>query len=446
MSIIFYAWGEPSFVFVLIVSIFINWIMGILISKFDKNQRARKTVLILDIVFNVGVLCVFKYTNFIVDTINYLIGRELIKVQTIALPIGISFFTFQIISYIVDLYRREVEVQKNILNLGLYIAFFPQLVAGPIVRYNSIADQIKNRKHTVDKFTDGVNRFLQGLIKKIVIANNMATIADKVFELTRGGSDVIKVPSMLAWVGVIAYTLQLYYDFSSYSDMAIGLGKMFGFVFEENFNYPFISKSAREFMSRWHISLQTWFTQYVYIPLGGSRVKNQDVFVRNMFIVWLLTGIWHGAAWTFIIWGMYYFIIIIIERLVMFDRWKCNWFKHIYTLLIVAISMVIFRAEDMWQLTEMLKNMFAVNGNGIFSSTAIMIVKEYGIVFAAGIICALPVKDFIQNLMKKKEVKVPKPARVIGGLCYVVGICALVFFCIIVLAKGGYNPFIYFNF
>lgn len=261
MSLVFYAWGEPVFVFILIGSICVNWIFGILIGIFDKNKPARKLALILDCIFNIGVLCIFKYTNFIIDSINSAIGKEdFITVPRIALPIGISFFTFQIISYIVDVYRRDVEVQKNILSLGLYIAFFPQLVAGPIVRYNSIAGQIKNRTHTLDKFSDGVNRFLRGLIKKILIANNLAIIADKVFELSGAGSDAVKVPVLLAWLGAISYTLQLYYDFSSYSDMAIGLGKMFGFTFEENFNYPFIAKSAREFMARWHISLQTWFT------------------------------------------------------------------------------------------------------------------------------------------------------------------------------------------
>lgn len=444
MSLVFYAWGEPVFVFILIGSICVNWIFGILIGIFDKNKPARKLALILDCIFNIGVLCIFKYTNFIIDSINSVIGKEdFITVPRIALPIGISFFTFQIISYIVDVYRRDVEVQKNILSLGLYIAFFPQLVAGPIVRYNSIAGQIKNRTHTLDKFSDGVNRFLRGLIKKILIANNLAIIADKVFELSGAGSDAVKVPVLLAWLGAISYTLQLYYDFSSHSDMAIGLGKMFGFTFEENFNYPFIAKSAREFMARWHISLQTWFTEYVYFPLGGSRVKNQDIAIRNMFIVWLLTGIWHGAAWTFIWWGMYFFVLIALEKLIMFEKWKgFNVAKHIYTLIAVTIAMVIFRAESMYQFFEMVKNMLFMNNNGIYSDMAVMFLKEYGIIFIAAIICAVPVK----KILEKKKLNAPKALQHVSGIGYVAAICFLTFFCIVILAKGGYNPFIYFNF
>lgn len=451
VSLLFYAWGEPAFVFILIGSILVNWICGLLIDAFDKKKRARKTVLVLNIIFNIGILAVFKYTNFIVDSINSAIGKDLIKVPVIALPIGISFFTFQIISYIVDLYRRQVKVQKNPFYLGLYIAFFPQLVAGPIVRYNSIADQIKNRKLTIDKFSDGTNRFVVGLVKKILIANNMAIIADNVFSMVRADRPDVKVQVMLAWVGAIAYTFQLYYDFSSYSDMAIGLGKMFGFEFEENFNYPFISKSAREFMGRWHISLQTWFTQYVYIPLGGSRMKNQDYVVRNMFIVWLLTGIWHGAAWTFIWWGIYFFILITLERILMFDRWKhMDAFKHIYTIVAVIIAMVLFRSEDMTQFVNMLSCMFGVSEYGFYSATAVMILKEYRLVFIAAVICALPVKDILKHIVKriskKEEIRVPVFLKGTGSVIYVTGLLALTFLCITILAKGGYNPFIYFNF
>ncbi len=451
VSLLFYAWGEPAFIFILVGSIIVNWICGLLIAAFDSKKKARKAVLVVNIIFNVGILAVFKYTNFIVDSINSGIGKSIIKVPDIALPIGISFFTFQIISYIVDLYRRQVKVQKNPFYLGLYIAFFPQLIAGPIVRYNSIADQIKNRKLTFNKFSDGVNRFVVGLVKKILIANNMAIIADNVFAMVKADRPDVKVQIMLAWIGAIAYTFQLYYDFSSYSDMAIGLGKMFGFEFEENFNYPFISKSAREFMGRWHISLQTWFTQYVYIPLGGSRMKNQDYVVRNMFIVWLLTGIWHGAAWTFIWWGIYFFVLITLERILMFDRWKhMDVFKHIYTIVAVIIAMVLFRSEDMSQFVNMLSYMFGTAENGFYSATAVMLLKEYAFIFIAAIVCALPVKDIFSKILvtltKREEVKVPALIKGAGGLVYIAGLMALAFFCVTILAKGGYNPFIYFNF
>lgn len=443
-SIFFYAWGEPVFVFVLILSIIINWIAGLLIDKYDDNQYKRKVVLVVDIILNVLLFAVFKYTNFIVDNINIVLGDFYqIKVPQIALPIGISFFTFQIISYIIDLYRREVVVQKNLLDLALYVAFFPQLVAGPIVRYNSIADQIKNRKHTFDKFTEGVNRFCQGLIKKIVLANNLAIVADQIFNLSLGGTKVVRVPIMLAWLAAIAYTLQIYYDFSSYSDMAIGLGKIFGFEFEENFNYPMIAKSAREFMARWHISLQTWFTQYVYIPLGGSRVENKDKAIRNMFIVWLLTGVWHGAAWNYIFWGMFFFIFITIEKLIMFEKWRdVDWLKRIYVFFMINTSMVIFRSESMYQLSEMLKNMYGLNGSGFYSSTAVMMFKEYFIIFVVSIICSIPLKQ----IFAKKFDRIPGVVKGIGGVFYVTGMSFLMFFCITVLAKGGYNPFIYFNF
>ena len=442
-SLFFYAWGEPVFVFVMIASILINWILGIAIEKSDGNVGRKMLWMVLDCVINLGLLGVFKYTGFVVDTINSVVGDTVFENPQISLPIGISFFTFQALSYVVDVYRGDVKAQKNPFYIGLYIAFFPQLVAGPIVRYHSIAEQIENRRENWTDFSEGCCRFVVGLAKKILIANNMAVLADTIFGLVKGGTQVVLVPAMLAWVGVIAYTFQLYFDFSSYSDMASGLGNMFGFQFEENFNYPFISKSVKEFMGRWHISLQTWFSEYVYRPLGGSRTKNQDVMIRNLFIVWLLTGIWHGAAWTFIWWGMYFFVLIVFERLIKFDKWNGPaWFKHCYTIFAVIIAMVIFRAEDMHQFAEMVKNMFALNGNGFYSSTAVRILLEYGAVFIAAILCSLPLKQYTQNWVAKRG----RAAKIVGGVGYIVGMAALMLLCIIVLAKGGYNPFIYFNF
>lgn len=446
VSLLFYAWGEPVFVFLMIGSIFANWIFGLLVHKFDKNIKAKKVVLFISCAANIGFLGVFKYTNFIVDTLYDAIGwKRLLDVPTIALPIGISFFTFQAMSYVIDVYRKDAEVQKNPFYLGLYVSFFPQLVAGPIVRYSTIAEQIKNRKTTFDMFSDGCCRFAIGLVKKIIISNNMAIIADKVFELGTAGSDVIKVPLMLAWVGAVAYTFQLYYDFSSYSDMAIGLGKMFGFKYEENFNYPFISKSIREFMSRWHISLGTWFNQYVYRPLGGSRVVNKDKMVRNLFVVWLLTGVWHGAAWTYIWWGLYFFILILIEKVIMLEKWQGHRLgRRVYTLVAVVIAMVIFRSEDMHHCSKMLLNMVGMNGNGIYSDMAVMFVKEYWMIFAAAVACMLPLKKYFLRWLGER--KLNTGVKVMGSFVYIVGLCALLFFCVVVLAKGGYNPFIYFNF
>lgn len=446
VSLVFYAWGEPVFVFVMIGSILMNWLFGMLLGKVENDSKKRKIILIVACCANLGLLGIFKYTNFIVDIIYSISGIEvLLKVPQIALPIGISFFTFQAMSYVIDVYRHDAKVQKNPFYLGLYVAFFPQLVAGPIVRYNSIEEQIQNRKTTFPMFSDGCCRFAVGLVKKILISNNMAVIADQIFSLATAGSDVKVVPMMLAWLGAIAYTFQLYYDFSSYSDMAIGLGKMFGFTFEENFNYPFISKSVREFMARWHISLGTWFNQYVYRPLGGSRVENQDIMVRNLFIVWLLTGVWHGAAWTFIWWGLYFFVLILIEKVLMFEKWEGHAvLKHIYTLVAVVFAMVIFRSNDMRHFSQMALNMLALNGNGFFSETAVMILKEYWTVFAAGIICLMPVKDYFKKWLGDRQI--PAAVQTIGGTVYVVGLLSLLFFCVVVLAKGGYNPFIYFNF
>ncbi len=446
VSLIFYAWGEPVFVFVMIGSILANWVFGLIINAVRKKKTLQKVVLFISCAANIALLGIFKYTNFIVDTVYGIFGWEkLLEVPTIALPIGISFFTFQAMSYVIDVYRDDAKVQKNPFYLGLYVAFFPQLVAGPIVRYNSIADQIQNRKTTFPMFSEGCSRFAIGFVKKIIISNNMAVIADTVFDLAKAGTDVVAVPAILAWMGAIAYTFQLYYDFSSYSDMAIGLGKMFGFTFEENFNYPFISKSVREFMARWHISLGAWFNQYVYRPLGGSRVKNQDIMVKNLLIVWFLTGVWHGAAWTYIWWGLYFFLLILLEKVTMFEKWKgFTVGKHIYTVVAVIFAMVIFRSENMTHFTLMAGDMFGLNRNGFYSDTAIMFLKEYWPVFLAAIICMFPIKDFVQQKFTNKSI--PKFVPAVGGTVYVVGLCSLMFYCVVVLAKGGYNPFIYFNF
>lgn len=446
VSLVFYAWGEPVFVFILMGSVVVNWISGLIIHANKSREKVKKVTLAICCALNLLLLGVFKYTNFIVDTVYGFIGWEpLTKVPEIALPIGISFFTFQAMSYVIDVYRNDAKVQKNLLYLGLYVAFFPQLVAGPIVRYSSIAEQIEERKTTFSMFSDGCTRFAIGMIKKIIISNNMAVIVDNIFELTNAGSDVIPIPALLAWTSSIAYCLQLYYDFSGYSDMAIGLGKMFGFEFEENFEHPFMSKSIREFMSRWHISLAKWFSQYVYRPLGGSRMRNDDLMVRNLFIVWLLTGVWHGAAWTFIIWGLGFFALIVLEKATAWEKWRIpEFFKHAVPLLAVMFMFILFRAENMGQFFEICKNMFGLNNNGFFSDTALMIWKEYGLVFAMGIAFLFPIRAYFEKKITMKTT--PAALRVIGGSTYVVILLGFFAFCVVVLAKGGYNPFIYFNF
>ena len=446
VSLIFYAWGEPVFVFVMMGSVVFNWVSGLLIESTRKKENLSKVILFIACAGNILLLCAFKYTNFIVDNLYKLIGWErFMDVPKIALPIGISFFTFQAMSYVIDVYRQDAKVQKNLLDLGLYVTFFPQLVAGPIVRYNSIAEQILHRKTTFAMFAQGACRFTTGMIKKIIISNNMAVVTDMIYDLTLAGADTKQIPVMLAWTGATTYMIQLYYDFSGYSDMAIGLGKMFGFEFEENFNHPFISKSVREFMNRWHMSLGKWFSSYVYRPLGGSRVENDDFMVRNLLVVWILTGIWHGASWTYIWWGLGFFVFIVIEKVIGLEKWKGGRAgKHIYAMIAVTLLCVFFRAETMTQAFEMFKNMFGVNGNGFFSDTAVMYWKEYWGIYIIAIIFMMPVREFFIEKMKGK--KIPMPLRILGGTSYVVILMGLMTFCVVTLAKGGYNPFIYFNF
>ena len=446
VSLVFYAWGEPVTVFIMLGSIVVNWIWGLLIDGSGNNKSRKKVMLFFACAFNISLLGVFKYTNFIAEILYNISDWDFfLQVPHIALPIGISFFTFQSMSYAIDVYRGEATVQKNLFYLGLYIAFFPQLVAGPIVRYNSVAEQISNRKSTFQGVVEGCNRFAVGLVKKIIISNNLAVVADAVFDLSNAGVEIKAVPAMLAWLGAFSYLLQLYYDFSSYSDMAIGLGKMFGFQFEENFNYPLIAKSTREFMNRWHMSLQKWFSQYVYFPLGGSRVDNDDIMVRNLFVVWLLTGIWHGAAWNFIWWGLAFFLFITLEKVVGFEKWQGFTIgKHVYTIIVTTLIMTLMRVESMWQFSQMFQNMFLINDSGIYSATAVMFLKEYAVIYIAAIVCCMPIKDYLAKWRRINNV--PAVVKGLGGTTYVIGLMCLVFFCVVVLAKGGYNPFIYFNF
>ena len=394
--------------------------------------------------FNLIMFYIFKYLNFTVDSIEALVGKNILDVKDIALPIGISFFTFQALSYVVDVYRGEVKAQKNPLTVALYISLFPQLVAGPIVRYHSIEDQMYNRKENFSDFTTGFCRFVFGLSKKILLSNAFAIIADTVYGLTTLWHTLYQVPAMLAWLGSIAYIFQLFYDFSAYSDMAIGLGKMFGFTFEENFDYPFCSKSMGEFWRRWHISLSTWFKEYLYIPLGGSRVATKDKVFRNMFFVWLFTGIWHGANWTFIAWGLVNFVFVAMERfgVIKPEKWHTV-IRSIYVMLIMNMGCVLFRSADLTQAKEYYTNMFCGNNNGFYSGIAVMMLKEYALVFILGIVFAISPQIWKKSYPAIYNNKVIKK---IGSVCYVIAVPALLTICILYLVRSGYNPFIYFNF
>ena len=366
VSLFFYAWGEPKFVLVMLLSIICNWFFGILVDKAKKKEKKSmiRLVLALTVIFNLSILFVFKYLNFTANTICSIFGITS-SIPKIALPIGISFFTFQAMSYVLDVYRDKGAVQKNILNVGLYISFFPQLIAGPIVRYETVAEEIKNRKETLDDFFDGFARFIVGLGKKVLLSNTFALLADRAFDGCANGDNLSVA---FSWLGAIAYTLQIFFDFSGYSDMAIGLGKMFGFHFLENFNYPYISLSVAEFWRRWHISLGSWFRDYVYIPLGGNRVsKSRNIF--NLFVVWGLTGVWHGANWTFIVWGLMYFVLLTFEKLTGFEKRKSKpfmVFRWFYTMFFVIMGWVVFRSNSLTDAFVYMKSMFGLNGN-VFS-------------------------------------------------------------------------------
>lgn len=418
-SLFFYAWGEPTFVFVMLLSIVLNWGFGIWV---DKKRENKTWILFLMLLFNLSLIFVFKYLMFAMNVINEVFDTHM-RVPIINLPIGISFFTFQSISYVIDIYRHHGEVQRNPLNVGLYISFFPQLIAGPIVRYETIAAEINNRKVTWNDITDGVERFIIGLGKKVLLANNFAVIADHIFSLL---PEYLDLP--LAWLGAISYTLQIFFDFSGYSDMAIGLGRMFGFHFLENFNYPYISRSVSEFWRRWHISLGSWFRDYVYIPLGGNRVAKPLVY-RNLFVVWLLTGIWHGANWTFIVWGLMYFVLLAFEKFTELEKRNFHILGHVYTLFFVVVGWVIFRSEtltDAWNYLHVMFTPSIPNSSPLF----LFYISEYKWWLLCGLFFSIPI------------VNRSKLHPVINSIW-----CIVIFFlCLVYITKGGYNPFIYFNF
>lgn len=428
-SIIFYAYGEPKYVFLMLLEIIISYYGAILI---DKYPRYKETILAIFITIHLGLLCIFKYTNFLISNINNIFNSNISHLNII-MPIGISFYTFQIISYLVDVYRKKVPPQKNILTLATYISLFPQLIAGPIVRYKDINEELKNRTITLEDTSYGFRRFIIGLAKKVIIANSLGEL----FNILNNN-----VPISLAstWLKSLSYMLQIYFDFSAYSDMAIGLGCIFGFHFLENFNYPYISKSITEFWRRWHISLGTWFKDYLYIPLGGSR-RGPLILIRNILIVWFLTGLWHGASWNFIIWGLYFGLILLIEKLFLkkyFSKVPAI-FKHIYVLFIVLISFIIFNSTTIDEAITTIKNLFI--SNSLINSGTIYYLKSYLPLILISLIGATPlIKNIYTKLSKNKTLN--KILNILEPIYLIILLIIVTAY----LIDSTYNPFLYFRF
>ncbi|NLD59071.1 MAG: MBOAT family protein [Clostridiales bacterium] len=432
MSLGFYGWGEPVFVLVMLGSIFMNWVFGMWVDRVREDKRAAKRVMALMVIMNIGLLGVYKYLMFLLNTVNF-VFRAHFPVPQIALPIGISFFTFQAMSYVIDVYRGEGRMQKNFFNVCLYVSFFPQLIAGPIVRYQTIADEIEGRRENVEDFSAGVRRFMVGFSKKMILANNLGLMVDTAFKLPRDELSVLG-----AWLAAFAYLLQVYYDFSGYSDMAIGLGRMFGFHFLENFEHPLIAKSVAGFWRRWHISLGTWFQDYLYIPLGGSRVgKGRLLF--NMFVVWTLTGLWHGAAWTYALWGLGFFVLLAVERFTGLGRWmEKSPLGHLYAIGAVVVITVLIRSDSVATAGILYSSMFAISGGGFYNALAGVFLREYGPFLLAGFVCALPIAPRIKSWLRVPDWLYETAAAV--------ALVALMVVSISYVATNSYNPFIYFNF
>ena len=428
-SFIFYFYGEPKNIYIMILSILATYIFGILIDKYKKTKYS-KIFLILSIFINIGLLIYFKYADFIIKNINLWLSNKIDLIHVI-LPIGISFYTFQLISYIVDVYRGEAKVQKNIIKLYTYISLFPQLIAGPIVRYTTIENQLENREYNMKNFSIGVRRFIIGLGKKVMIANVMGNLIN-IFLV----SDEKSV--LFYWLYAIALMIQIYFDFSGYSDMAIGLGKMLGFDFPENFNYPYIATSITDFWRRWHISLSSWFRDYIYIPLGGNRVSKLK-WIRNIIIVWMLTGLWHGAEWNFVIWGLYFGVLLIIEKVFLL-KWLQKIPKvisRIYTLFIVMISFIIFNGEGISTILENIGGLFKFVSIPLITNESMYYLKSYIIVIILGIIGATPIcKNILTNEKLKKIVNILEPIYLL--LIFII--------CTSYIVDGSFNPFLYFRF
>ena len=431
-SLIFYAWGEPVYIILMLLSIFFNFIVGKDIEQAQKrkNKKKAKSLFIFAIIFNIGVLGFFKYANLFISTFAGITGLGL-RPLNLPLPVGISFYTFQIMSYIIDLYNGNIKAQKKLFVFALYVSLFPQLIAGPIVKYKDIADQLMNRKENWGSYSKGMNRFIIGLSKKLILANTLGSIYASV---QAAGTDNMSV--LTAWIGIICYTLQIYFDFSGYSDMAIGLGGVFGFEFCENFNYPYIAVSITDFWRRWHMSLSSWFRDYVYIPLGGNRCKVPRV-IFNLLVVWLLTGFWHGAAWNFVLWGIYYGILLILEKYILDNLVKRipKILRWLVTMICVMVGWVLFSAPSIGEAFRYIGVMFG-RASAFADSTGSFLLTTNFALLLIGFACALPVYSFLIGLLSPK-----KRSRVILALTPL-----LFVLCIVFMISETYNPFLYFRF
>lgn len=431
VDLVFYAWGEPWLVILMLFSILLNYTSGILIGVNREKKGLTKFIFILSVILNLGLLGFFKYAGFIGETLNMVMPFLNIPILEIALPIGISFYTFQTMSYTIDVYKNTVKVQKNIITFGTYVSLFPQLIAGPIVRYEDVAEQLMHRKETLQDFTDGVKLFLIGLSKKVLLANEMGNLWDAVRESgTQSGA-------LGSWVGIIAYTFQIYFDFCGYSEMAMGLGKMFGFDFLKNFDYPYISKSVTEFWRRWHISLGTWFREYVYIPLGGNR-KGLSRQIINIAVVWFLTGLWHGASWNFILWGLYFGVLLMIEKLFMLKVLKKApaIISHIYSIIIIIFGWVLFYFENLNEMGVFLARMFGSDGFMMSGDISVKIISYIPLLIVAAI-TSTPLISKLYHKIKSKPI------------LYVIdnaGCVLALLLCTAALVSSDYNPFLYYKF
>lgn len=433
-SLVFYAWGEPVYLFLMLLSILFNYFSGLDIARNLQDKRAAKRSLVFNLIINLAVLGFFKYEGFVLDTLNGILPVH-ISYHALPLPIGISFYTFQILSYIIDVYRGNVKVQTNLPNFALYVTMFPQLIAGPIVQYADVDEQLASREISRTKFGEGSMYFIRGLAKKVLLANTSGMIFTEVSGLAKGNIAV-----MTAWLGAFAYMFQIYFDFSGYSDMAIGLGKMLGFEFNMNFNYPYVSKSITEFWRRWHISLSSWFRDYVYIPLGGNRVSKIK-HIRNLLIVWFLTGLWHGAAWNFVAWGLYYGVILIIEKYLLspvLDRLP-DVVRHIYSIVLVVIGWVLFFSSSFGQAADYIRVMFGAGAHGFADRESMYLLTSNLILWLILIFGSTPLVHFrYEHMLRSKKWN----TTIINSVVY----AALFIVCIAYLVTETYNPFLYFRF
>lgn len=426
-SLVFYAWGEPVYIVIMLLSTFTDYGFGLLLSRLELRTVQRKWIVVCSIVINLGLLSYFKYADFLILNVNELFGTN-IPITDLPLPIGISFYTFQSMSYIIDVYRGTSKAQRNWIDFGTFVALFPQLVAGPIVQYNTVAEQLRERSVNIEKFAEGVRRFTIGLAKKVLLANNIGLLWD-----TISSSNLDTVPVLTAWLGIIAFAFQIYFDFSGYSDMAIGLGLMFGFQFNENFNKPYTAQSITDFWRRWHISLSSWFRDYVYIPLGGNR-RGLGIQLRNILVVWLLTGIWHGASWNFLLWGLYFGIILIIEKwwglrlLLRFPRFV----RHIYALILILIGWVLFAFDQLSMGITYLQAMMGFNYQPLLDDTTLYFAYTNAMLIIVLILASMPWKQPMKH-----------ESRHLYSLVW----CGILFFLSVAyLVDATFNPFLYFRF